>query len=101
MKKKTYSKKHEELSHKFRALSHPARVKLLEDLMEKECCVGEIEQCLSISQPNVSQHLKVLRDAHIISGRREKTRICYSIADESVHKALKLFLKGERSNEQN
>ena len=99
MKKKRYSKEHEELSHKFRALSHPARVKLVEDLMEKECCVGEMQKCLSISQPNVSQHLKVLKDAGIIRGRREKTRICYSIADDSVQKALVLFLKGDGSNE--
>lgn len=99
MKKKRYSKEHEELSNKFKALSHPARVKLVEDLMEKECCVGEMQKCLSISQPNVSQHLKVLKDARIIRGRREKNRICYTIADDSVQKALKLFLKGEGSNE--
>ena len=96
MKKKTYSKEHEELSRKFKALSHPARVKLVEDLMEKEFCVGEIEKILSISQPNVSQHLKVLKDAGIIQGRREKTRICYSIADDNVHEAFLLFLKGEK-----
>ena len=99
MKKKRYSKEYEELSNKFRALSHPARVKLVEDLMEKECCVGEMQKCLSISQPNVSQHLKVLKDAGIIRGRREKTRICYSIADDNVQKTLLLFLKGDGSNE--
>jgi ArsR family transcriptional regulator len=98
MKKKRYAKEHEELAHKFKALSHPVRVKLAEDLLEKECCVGEIQRCLSISQPNVSQHLKVLKDAGIILGRREKTRICYSIADDGVRKALLLFLKGEASN---
>jgi ArsR family transcriptional regulator len=99
MKKKIYANKYEELSHKFRALSHPARVRLVEDLMEKECCVGEMQKCLSISQPNVSQHLKVLKEAGIIRGRREKTRICYSIADDNVRKAFLLFLKGDGSNE--
>ena len=99
MKKKRYSKKHEELSKKFRALSHPARVKLVEDLMEKEFCVGEMQKFLSLSQPNVSQHLKVLREAGIIRGRREKTKICYSIADDNVRRVLLLFLKGEGSNE--
>ena len=99
MKKKRYSKEHEELSKKFRALSHPARVKLVEDLMEKECCVGEVQRCLSISQPNVSQHLKVLKDAGIVRARRDKTRICYSVADDNVHKALLLFLKGDEPNE--
>ena len=99
MKKKRYSKKYEELSNKFSALSHPARVKLVEDLMEKECCVGEMQKGLSISQPNVSQHLKVLKDAGIIRGRREKTRICYSLTDDTVQKALLLFLKGDGTNE--
>lgn len=99
MKKKRYTKEQQKLANKFRALSHPARVKLVEDLMEKECCVGEIQSCLSISQPNVSQHLKVLKDAGIIRGRREKTRICYSIADDRVQKALLFFLKGDGSNE--
>ena len=94
MKKKSYTREHEELSKKFRALAHPARVKLVEDLMKKEFCVGEIQEFLSISQPNVSQHLKVLKEAGIIRSRREKTRICYSIADDTVHKALFLFLKG-------
>lgn len=100
MKKKKYAKEHEELSHKFKALSHPARVKLVEDLMKRECCVGEMQRCLSLSQPNVSQHLKVLKDAGIIRGRRDKTKICYSIADDNVHKAFLLFLKGDGSNEQ-
>ncbi len=99
MKKKRYSKEHEELSRKFGALSHPARVKLVEDLMKKEFCVGEMQKFLSLSQPNVSQHLKVLREAGIIRGRREKTKICYSIADDNVRRALLLFLKGDESNE--
>lgn len=99
MKKKSYTKEHKELSRKFKALAHPARVKLVEDLMEKECCVGEIQKCLSLSQPNVSQHLKVLREAGIIQGRREKTRICYSIADDYSKTALLLFLKGDGANE--
>jgi ArsR family transcriptional regulator len=84
-----------ELAVKFRALAHPARVKLVKDLMEKDCCVGEIQKCLSISQPNVSQHLKVLKQAGIIEGKREKTRICYRIADEAMKKAITLLI-GEK-----
>ncbi len=50
-----YTEKQKELSAKFKALAHPARVKLLQDLLKKECCVGEIQECLSISQPNVNE----------------------------------------------
>ena len=81
-----------DLAVKFQALAHPARVKLVKDLMEKDCCVGEMQKCLSISQPNVSQHLKVLKQAGIIEGRREKTRICYRIADEAMKKALTILI---------
>ncbi len=95
MKRRSYTKKHEELSIKFKALSHPARLKLVEDLTEKECCVGEIQRCLSLSQPNVSQHLKVLKEAGIIKGRRQGVNICYSISDNHFKKAVLLFLKGD------
>jgi ArsR family transcriptional regulator len=99
MKKRKYTKQQEKLAKKFGALSHPARVKLFQDLMSREYCVGEMQRSLSISQPNVSQHLKILKEAGIIRARRDKTRICYSIADDNVLKALLLFLEGEVSNE--
>ena len=81
-----------ELAAKFKALAHPARLRLVKDLMEKDCCVGEMQKCLSISQPNVSQHLKILRQAGIIEGRREKTRICYKVADEAIKKAITILI---------
>lgn len=84
---------HEKLAKKFRVLGHPVRIKLLEDLMKKECCVGEIQKGLSVSQPNASQHLKILKEAGIIEARREKNKICYRIADEAVVQAFKIFKK--------
>ena len=89
-----YTLKQKELSTKFKALAHPARVKLLQDLLKKECCVGEIQECLSISQPNVSQHLRILKEAGVVTGRRDKNRICYSIEDEKIKKAFELLLEG-------
>ena len=87
------SQTHERLAKKFRAIGHPARIKLLEDLMKKECCVGEIQKGLSVSQPNASQHLKILREAGLIEARREQNRICYRIADNAVIQAFNLFKK--------
>jgi len=77
-----------------KALAHPARVRLLRRLMDDECCVSEVEACLHLSQPNVSQHLRVLKNAGIIAGTRRKTRICYRIADDRVRGILKLMAKG-------
>jgi DNA-binding transcriptional ArsR family regulator len=83
---------------KFKALAHPARLRLVARLMEEECCVGDIQECLCLSQPNVSQHLKVLREAGIIQGKRDKNRICYRMADKAITEAIEIILKGENSN---
>ncbi|MEE8378071.1 MAG: metalloregulator ArsR/SmtB family transcription factor [Candidatus Aminicenantaceae bacterium] len=84
---------HKKLAKKFRVLGHPVRIKLLEDLMKKECCVGEIQKGLSVSQPNASQHLKILKEAGIIEARREKNKICYRIVDKAVVQAFKILKK--------
>jgi ArsR family transcriptional regulator len=80
-------------SQRFRALAHPARLLLLKRLLESERCVSDVEKCLGLSQPNVSQHLKILKDAGIIVGRRERTRICYRIADDRIARILKITLE--------
>ncbi len=84
---------HERLAKKFKVLGHPARIKLLEGLMKKECCVGDIQKGLSVSQPNASQHLKILKEAGILEARRERNKICYRIADKAVVQTLKIFKK--------
>ena len=82
---------HERLARKFKVLGHPVRIKLLEDLMKRECCVGEIQKCLSVSQPNASQHLKILKEEGIIEARRERNRICYRIADNAIIQVFKIL----------
>jgi DNA-binding transcriptional ArsR family regulator len=79
----------------FKALSHPARVRLLHRLMTGDCCVGEIERCLSVSQPNASQHLKVLKDAGLIAGTRTGTKICYRLTDERLPRILAAVFEPE------
>ena len=96
MKRK--AKQYNEITEKFKALAHPARLKILANLMKGECCVGDMQRCLSLSQPNVSQHLGVLKDAGIINGRREKNKICYRISDKKIKTILKTFDIGEEEN---
>ena len=93
---KDQAEQFKEISQIFKALSHPSRLKLLENLMMRECCVGDIQKCLSLSQPNVSQHLSVLKEAGLIVGRRERNKICYKISDERMIKILEVFKIGER-----
>jgi ArsR family transcriptional regulator, arsenate/arsenite/antimonite-responsive transcriptional repressor len=68
----------EELARYAKALGHPARVKILRFLMERdECVAGAIVGELPLAQSTVSQHLKVLREARLIHGEVDGTRICY------------------------
>lgn len=92
MKRKKYP--YGEMVSKFKALAHPARLKLVGNLLEQECCVGEIQKGLALSQPNVSQHLGILKAAGIIEGRREKNKICYRISDKKVANIMKIFESG-------
>jgi len=87
---------YKEISQIFKALAHPSRLRLMENLMKRECCVSEIQKCIDLSQPNVSQHLSVLKEAGLIVGRRERNKICYSISDERITKILKTFEIGEK-----
>lgn len=61
----------------FKALGEPTRLKILRLLAEQELCVCELEEILDMSQPRVSQHLKVLKQAGLVKERREaQRRIC-------------------------
>lgn len=93
MKKNT--QQYSEITKKFKALAHPARLKIMANLMKRECCVGDMQKCISLSQPNVSQHLGVLKEAGIIVGRREKNKICYKISDNKIKNILKTLDIGE------
>lgn len=92
---KRQTQQYSEITEKFKALAHPARLRIMANLMERECCVGDIQKCLSVSQPNVSQHLRVLKNAGIIVGRREKNKICYKISDNRIRNILKTFDIGD------
>lgn len=83
---------------RMRALGHPARLRILARLSESGCCASQATACLGLSQPNTSQHLRALREAGLIAGRRRGTRICYRIADRSVAELLPVILKGVKRN---
>jgi len=63
-----------------RALAHPIRLGIMRRLAaEPETCACDFTSSFSVSQPTISQHLKVLRDAGLVRTRRRGTQICYSI----------------------
>ena len=68
-----------------KALGHPARIRIVEHLKAIDRCIcGEIVQILPLAQSTVSQHLKVLKAAGLISGEVEGPRTCYCLDREML-----------------
>ncbi len=66
-----------------KALSDPNRVKILKMLQHRSLCVCEMQAALGIAQPTVSNHLKVLEDAGLVSYRKSGLWVNYTVSDGS------------------
>ena len=74
----------EQLASRLKALAHPARLRILRLLAERDRCVcGELVDELPQAQATVSQHLKVLREAGFVVGEIEGPSTCYCLAPEA------------------
>jgi DNA-binding transcriptional ArsR family regulator len=73
------------------ALGDPTRRAIFEALADRPQAVGEIADRFPVSRPAVSQHLKVLKDAGLVVGRRAGNRCIYQI-DEAGIVALRAYL---------
>ena len=68
-----------------KAMSHPARVKILRLLNQADrCIVGDLVEALPLSQSTVSQHLKELKRVGLIKGEFDGPKICYCINPETM-----------------
>ncbi len=68
-----------------KALGHPARVAIVGFLMMREGCVaGDIVNEVGLAQSTVSEHLRILKAAGVITGAIEHPRICYSLNPEAL-----------------
>ena len=72
----------------FKALADPTRLKILECIENGEKCICEIIPYTGKSQPNVSQHLKVMKHAGIIKERKDGTRIMIKVSDNKIFKII-------------
>ena len=75
---------HTDVSELFACLASPVRVRVIEHLVPGEACVHELVDALGLPQPLVSQHLRVLRAAHLVTRTRRGREMAYRIADEHV-----------------
>ena len=73
------------IARRFRALSEPTRLRILDELRRaEEASVGEIAGAIGSSQQNVSKHLSALAGEGFVSRRKQGTSSIYSISDPSV-----------------
>ena len=72
------------IAERFRALSEPTRIKLLDRLREGESTVLDLSEAIGTTQQNVSKHLSMLDRAGIVARRKQGNFVYYSIADAGV-----------------
>lgn len=68
----------------FKALAHPLRLKIIKKLSNGELCVCKLNEDVDFSQSNLSQHLRILKEAGIVNSRKEGMWMYYSIANSKV-----------------
>jgi ArsR family transcriptional regulator, zinc-responsive transcriptional repressor len=67
-----------------RALAAPVRIAIVLQLRESERCVHELVDALGVPQPLVSQHLKILKAAGVVTGERSGREVLYRLADHHL-----------------
>ena len=83
----------------FQLLSHQARLRILDELRKDEACVCHLQAVLKRPQAYVSQQLRVLREADVVTDRRDGQLVYYRLADPQVAAMLEDVLgpAGERT----
>jgi len=74
----------------YKALAHPIRIKIVRMLRDGPQCVCILNENVEFSQSNLSQHLKILKDAGILKTEKDGIRILYSIKDEQIKNLLEI-----------
>jgi ArsR family transcriptional regulator, arsenate/arsenite/antimonite-responsive transcriptional repressor len=93
-KRTEFTKEDVRLADIAKALSHPARIRILKILTETDSCiVGSIVDQLPLAQATVSQHLKELRRVGLITGEIEGPRVCYCVNNKTLNEAKKAIDK--------
>lgn len=76
------------------AVAHPARVRIVRLLINRDSCVcGEIVDNLPLAQSTVSQHLKILKESGLIEGEVDGPKVCYCINPAKLQELKSLISK--------
>ncbi len=76
-----------------RIVAHPTRLMILEALGDGTRCVNDMRDILEVPQPNVSQHLAVLKESGMVACDKEGVTRCYRLAEPAFTKELLAVLK--------
>lgn len=75
-----FTKKQNEIAAMAKAIAHPARIAILQELLKANACIcGDLVDELGLAQATISQHLKELKNVGLIQGTIEGTSVCYCI----------------------
>ncbi|AFD08636.1 ArsR/SmtB family transcription factor [Solitalea canadensis] len=78
-----FTKEQNELATMMKALAHPARIAIIQQLLKTEACIcGDLVTEIGLAQATISQHLRELKAVGIIQGTIEGTSVCYCINEE-------------------
>ena len=72
----------------YKVLMHPTRLAILDELREGEQCVCHMEAKFGLRQAYISQHLMILRDAGLVTDRRDGWNIFYSVSRPEIYKVI-------------
>ena len=87
-----FNQKNQALAGLARALSHPARLEILEFLADSKVCIsGDISDHIPLSRTTVSQHLKELKNIGLIKGSVDGTKINYCLQKSALDKMIEEF----------
>lgn len=72
------------VAQRFRVLGEPMRIKLLDQIRDREATVGQLQQALGATQQNVSKHLGILHGAGMVKRTKRGNSVVYAIDDPAV-----------------
>ena len=83
----------EDIAELFKGFADPTRVHLLSLLNQREPCVTDISDAVALRQSALSHQLRILKQMHLVTFRREGKNILYSLADDHVRTILKMGME--------
>lgn len=76
----------------FKSLGEATRIRIIKLLAERDMYVCELECVLNISQPRISQHLKILKHEGVVSDNRDGQKILYSLNKDYINNTFQQFI---------